>query len=96
MTAYVIGEVDISDASWVKEYGARIAPILARHGGKYIARGAPAGKLEGSRALPHVVVVLEFPSLEKATAWYADPDYQPLIRLREPGSKAEIMVVEGS
>ena len=42
-----------------------------------------------------ILVVLEFPSMEAARAWYADPDYQPLIRLRQSGSDIELVVAEG-
>jgi uncharacterized protein (DUF1330 family) len=95
MPAFVIAEVNITDGSWAKEYGEKLAPILARHGGKFIARGKPV-KLEGARAPAQVVVVLEFPSTEKATAWYEDPAYKPLIKLRSAGSTAEIVLVEGA
>jgi uncharacterized protein (DUF1330 family) len=95
MPAYVIAEVNITDGSWGKEYGEKLAPILARHGGRFVARGKPV-KLEGSRAPSSVAVVLEFPSVEKATAWYEDPAYKPLIKLRSAGSSAEIVLVEGA
>jgi uncharacterized protein (DUF1330 family) len=95
MTAYVIAEVNITNDSWAREYGEKLRPILARYEGKFIARGKPAGKLEGGRPLPNVLVILEFPSLEKATAWYSDPEYQPLIKLRSVGSTTEITLVEG-
>jgi uncharacterized protein (DUF1330 family) len=42
-----------------------------------------------------ILVVLEFPSVGAAKAWYADPDYQPLIRLRQSGSDIELVVGEG-
>ena len=41
------------------------------------------------------MVVIEFPSLENARAWYNDPDYAPLIKLRQTGSEAEIVLVDG-
>ena len=42
-----------------------------------------------------MVVVIEFPSIDKAKAWHSDPDYAPMIKLRQTGADAEIMVVEG-
>ena len=96
MPAYVIAEVTITDGSWGAEYSEKIKPVLERHGGKYIGRGAPAEKLEGERALSTAVVVLEFPTADQARSWYADPDYAPLIDLRNQGSSAEIMLVDGA
>jgi uncharacterized protein (DUF1330 family) len=42
-----------------------------------------------------VTVVIEFPSVAAAKAWYNDPEYGPMIKLRQTGSDAELMVVEG-
>jgi uncharacterized protein (DUF1330 family) len=33
--------------------------------------------------------------MENAKAWYNDPDYAPLIKLRQTGCDAELMLVEG-
>ncbi len=94
MVAYVIAEVALRNDSWIEEYGQKLDPILKKHDGRYIAR-APAEKLEGNRKLPNVLVMLEFPSLEKARAWYNDSDYAPLIKLRQEGSDVELTLVEG-
>jgi uncharacterized protein (DUF1330 family) len=51
--------------------------------------------LEGTTPLPNVMVVLEFPSLEQARAWYRDPEYAPLIKLRQSGSEIDLVLVEG-
>ena len=52
-------------------------------------------RLEGQRALPSVMILLEFPSLEQAKAWYNDPEYAPMIHLRQTGADAEILVIDG-
>ena len=95
MAAYVIGRVQVRDSSWVAEYGPKTAALVEKHGGKFLVRRGKMEKLEGKEALPDVVVVIEFPSLEGAKAWYNDPDYAPMIKLRQTGADAEIMVVEG-
>jgi uncharacterized protein (DUF1330 family) len=41
------------------------------------------------------MVLIEFPSNESAKAWYRDPEYQPLIKYRQTGSKLDLMLVEG-
>jgi uncharacterized protein (DUF1330 family) len=94
MAAYMIFEVNVTDGSWRKEYAPKTAELVQKHGGRYLAAG-PAEKVEGSRALPSVVVVLEFPSVEAAKAWHADADYQPMIKLRNTGSTAEALLVKG-
>ncbi len=95
MVAYVVGEVIVTDDAWAEEYRPKVQELIEKHGGKFIARGATFEKLEGSRALPNWIVIIEFPTSELARAWYNDPDYAPLIKLRQTGSSAEITLIEG-
>ena len=95
MAAYVIGRVQVRHSDWVAEYGPKTAALVEKHGGKFLVRRGKMDKLEGKEALPDVVVVIEFPSMDKAKAWHNDPDYAPMIKLRQTGADAEMMVVEG-
>ena len=95
MAAYAIGSLTIRDSSWVAEYLPKTLALVEKHGGRYLARGRPTAVLEGDAAPPSAVVVLEFPSIEAAKAWYDDPDYAPLIRLRQSGATLEFILVEG-
>ena len=40
-------------------------------------------------------MIIEFPNAEAAKAWHSDPEYQPLIELRNSGSTAEALMVPG-
>jgi uncharacterized protein (DUF1330 family) len=95
MAAYAIGRLEMRDPSWVQEYGPKTAALVQKYGGKYLVRGGAMEQLEGDGPLPSVVVVLEFPSMEQARAWYNDPDYAPMIRLRQMGSDLDFVLVEG-
>ena len=95
MAAYAIFEVEMTDASWRDKYAKPTAALVARHGGRYIAASPELKRLEGSRKLPSVVVVIEFPSVEAAQAWYDDPEYRPLIALRQSSSTSEAVLVPG-
>ena len=95
MAAYAIGRLEMRDPSWVREYGPKTAALVAKYGGKYLVRSQTVERLEGTDKLPSVVVVLEFPSMEQARAWYNDPDYAPLIKLRQAGSDLDFVLVEG-
>ena len=70
-------------------------PLIEKHGGKYIARSVPPTKLEGSSVTADACVILEFPSEEHVMAWYNDPEYVPLIKLRQSGAKSEAIVIAG-
>jgi uncharacterized protein (DUF1330 family) len=95
MAAYAIGRLQMRDPSWVAEYGPKVTELVKKHGGKAIIRGGKMERLEGKEPLPSVVVELEFPSMEHARAWYNDPEYAPLIKLRQKGSDLELILVEG-
>ena len=95
MPAYAIGRLQMRDPSWMKEYGPKTAALVEKHGGRYLVRGGKMEQLEGRESLPSAVVVLEFPTMEKAKAWYKDTEYQPMIKLRQGGSDLEFILVEG-
>ena len=77
------------------EYGPKTAELVKKHGGKYLVRGGKMERLEGGGELPNVMVVLEFPSMEQAQAWYNDPEYAPMIELRQAGSDLDFVLVDG-
>jgi uncharacterized protein (DUF1330 family) len=95
MAAYAIGQLEMRDPSWLQEYGPKTLALVQKHGGKYLVRGGAMERLEGTGQLPSVIVVLEFPSMEQARAWYHDPEYAPLIKLRQTGSDLDFILVEG-
>jgi len=65
-----------------------------QYGGRYVARGGAAEGLEGGYA-PKRVVILEFPSVERAKAWWDSPEYQPLRAIRQRASRGDLLLVEG-
>ena len=95
MPAYLIGGVDVSDPSWLEEYGPKVEALVEKHGGKYLVRGGKTDVKEGQAPSSRVMVIVEFPSMANAQAWYNDPDYAPLIKLRQTGSSSDLVLVEG-
>ena len=95
MAAYLVGRLQMRDPSWRTEYGPKTAELVAKHGGRFLVRGAAPERLEGQGALPSGIVVLEFPSAAQAKAFYNDPAYAPLIKLRQSGSDLDLVVVDG-
>jgi uncharacterized protein (DUF1330 family) len=95
MAAYVVGRLQMRDPSWIEKYRATVPSIVAKHGGKYLVRGGKMETLEGEAALPTSYVILEFPSMDQAKAFYHDPAYAPFIALRQSGSDLEMVLVEG-
>jgi uncharacterized protein (DUF1330 family) len=67
---------------------------VAAHGGRYLVRGGPVEVLEG-KATPHRVVVLEFPTAERAREWWDAPDYRPAKAIRQACARTEMILVAG-
>ena len=90
---YVIVEVEVTDPTTFREYGARVGPTLAAHDAKLIVRGKANAK-EGPIPVGNIVVI-EFPSLAAAEAWYASPAYKEIIPLRQRAANTRLFIVEG-
>jgi len=94
MPAYIVVDIHISDPELYQEY-IRIAPAtIALYNGRYLARGGAAEQLEGDRR-PKRIVVLEFPSAQRAKEWWSSPEYAPARAIRERSATAEMLLVEG-
>ncbi len=95
MVAYAIGSLTVHNTDWQQEYGEKMPALIAKHGGKVLAK-APARALEGQALLPGTVVMIAFPSERQALAWNDDPEHAPLRRLRQGGSRFDLMLLSGS
>ena len=94
MKAYVIVNVAIRDPERYKDYVRAATPTVAAHGGKYIARGGRAERLEGSVAVNRIVV-LEFPSYAHAKSWYDSAEYRKALAIRQSCATGDLILVEG-
>ena len=94
MSAYVIVEVSVNDPVRYEDYKKMVPPTLAAYGGKFVVRGGSAQTLEGDWQ-PARLVVLEFPSLERARQWWASSEYGPARKLRQETASTRMIVVEG-
>jgi len=94
MAAYVIGEVDVMDPAAYEDYRKQVGAVLAKYGGRFLARGGRVEALEGGWS-PKRLVLLEFASMEQALKWYRSPDYAPLIKLRQKASRGKLVALEG-
>ena len=91
--AYVIVLLDVSNQDLYTEYARRATEIEERYGGVALVAGDVSEVVEGDWPSDRVVV-LEFPTLDAAHAWYADPDYQALIPLRHAATVSQILIAE--
>jgi uncharacterized protein (DUF1330 family) len=94
MPAYIIVDVEITDPKEYEEYKKHTPGSLVPFGGKFLARGGAVETLEGDWK-PGRLVILEFPSLEKAKAWWNSPGYAPAKLIRQRASNTKMIVADG-
>ena len=94
MPAYVVVGIAIHDAATYERYKELAPASIAAHGGRYLARGGAVDVLEGSWRPPRFVI-LEFPTADRARAWWNSPEYAQAKALRQKSAHTEMLVVEG-
>jgi len=94
MSAYVIVEIDVHDPVGYEEYKKRASATVEAKGGKYIVRGGKTEVLEGDWQ-PKRIVILEFPSMDKAKEWLNCEEYREPRRMRHRTAKTNMILVEG-
>lgn len=77
----------------VFEYIERIQATLDPFGGRFLVHGGRLDVLEG--AWPGDVVLIEFPDMEQARAWYDSPAYQEILPMRTAHFDGDVTLVEG-
>lgn len=95
MPAYVVVEIAVRDGETYERYKALAPPSIEAYGGRYLVRGGTTEALEGSWSPPRLVI-LEFPTTERARAWWDSPEYAPARALRQASASTEMLLVEGT
>lgn len=94
MAAYVIVEVEVHDEVAYEAYKQLTPATIAAYDGKFVVRGGKTEALEGGWQ-PQRVVVLQFPTMEKAKAWWESPEYAPAKAIRQSAAHTKMLMVEG-
>ena len=94
MRAYVITDITVNNLERYEDYKKLAPPAIETYGGKYLARGGRAEKLEGNWE-PDRIVILEFESVETAKKWLDSTEYREARELRHQNASTNKIVVEG-
>lgn len=92
--AYMIAALTVTDAAAFQKYAPQVGATLAPFGGHYLARGGKLVVLE-EKAPGERIVVIEFPSLAAAEAFYKSTAYQAITPLRHAAAHGPAFIVEG-
>ncbi|MFD5507975.1 DUF1330 domain-containing protein [Streptomyces sp. NPDC127051] len=94
MTAYAIGHIRPETMNEdILRYIEEIQSTMDPFGGRFLVHGAETEVKEGP--WPGTVVVIAFPDIESARAWYDSPAYRALLPLRTRHIPGEVILVDG-
>ena len=94
MAAYLLANLTVRDAQKFEAYRQAVPAVIARFGGRYLVRGGALEAKEGDPGL-HRLVILEFPDMAAAQAFYGSAAYAPLLALRLEAADGTVALVEG-
>lgn len=94
MPAYVIVNITVRDPVRYEEYKRLASPTVSAYGGRYVARGGAVDVREGEWS-PSRLVILEFPTVGQARAWWDSPEYAPAKAVRQSCADAQLVITEG-
>ena len=94
MKAYIIVDVNITNPSRYEDYKKLTPASLVPYEGKFIVRGGTTETLEGEWS-PGRVVILEFPSVQQAKAWWSSAGYATAKVIRQSSADTKMIMVEG-
>jgi len=92
---YVIAQLKIINPESYKEYIEKVTDVIKKFGGEYLARGGEHQVFEGEDNFPRIII-LKFPSYEKALEWYNSEEYKPVRQIRLDNSVGNLIIVKGA
>ncbi len=94
-SAYLIANIDVHDPVQYEEYKKLSTLAMKANGAEVCIRGGRVEALEGDW-LPSRVVMLKFPSMDAARAFYTSPEYAAAIQARKGIADMRMIIVEGA
>jgi len=95
MTAYVVWEATIPDMSRMQAYAEKVRVTLDAFGGQYLVRLGETDVREGTLGPHSGRVMLAFPDMAAARAWYMSDMYQEIIALRTDNASGNLYFMQG-
>jgi uncharacterized protein (DUF1330 family) len=93
--AYVLGGHIMRDMERFRPYAAAVPEVVRSFGGRFLARGGKVTPIAG-HFVPERVVLIEFPSVDDALAFYISDRYAPLLEIRLATTEARLVIMARS
>ncbi len=91
---YVIAQLKVTNPENYKEYINKVTEVVQKFGGEYLVRNGEYQCVEGETKFPRIVVI-KFPSYEKALEWYNSDEYKPVKQIRLNNSEGSNIIIKG-
>ena len=91
---YVIAQLKITNSENYKEYVNKVTEIVKKFDGEYLVRNGEFQSVEGEIKFPRLVII-KFPTYEKALEWYNSDEYKPIKKIRLENSEGSNIIVKG-
>ena len=95
MSAYVIGDIKVSDPDTYARYAAGVPASSGAYGCRYLVRGQDRCEIAEGGWLPERLVLAEYQDMETVKAWYYSPEYTKLREIRQSASTGNLIFAEG-
>lgn len=95
MSAFLIVDTKIENPDKYEEYKKLARPIAEKFGGVYRARGGELDVRETDLWTPTRVVIIEFPDMDSARAFFDSAEYAPVKPMRRDNASCTLFIVEG-
>jgi uncharacterized protein (DUF1330 family) len=95
MPAYVISEVTVRDPDLAETYRDRAARSIEQHGGRYLVRAFRPVAAEGIWPPNHLMVIVEFPTMDQLRRWYVSAEYAEALTLRTDALERRLLFADG-
>jgi uncharacterized protein (DUF1330 family) len=89
--AYYLSEFEVTDAEGIRPYSAAVESTFRAYGGRYVVRGGQVTSLEG--APTQRIIMIAFPSMERAQAWYNSEAYRALRPIRQRSANSRVFIL---
>ena len=90
---YLVANIRVTNQDKFQEFSGMAGPAIKKYGGKVLARGPVADRLEGD--VDGIVMIVEFESKKAADTFYHSKEYQAAKAVREECSDTDLMIAEG-
>mgnify|MGYP001380688620 CR=1 FL=1 len=91
---YVIAQLKVTNPENYKHYVEKVTEVVENFGGEFLVRNGEHQVFEGNDKFPRIIII-KFPSYERALEWYNSEEYKPIKQIRLDNSEGSNIIIKG-